>query len=381
MILTKLNVMNFRNHKSTFCEFSEKLNVLFGLNGSGKTSILEAISIACFSKSFLPTSDPNLIQSNEAFYNVNLQAKTDLSSDYKVSVKYDSNSKKIISNSYQDSCLAKDLIGAIPAVILSPDYKSITFGTPTDRREFLDKALSILSKRYLDEYIQFKKALKNRNSLLSTAKKDRFFDYALLAPWTNIFVEKSAELIFRRYQYLKELEPLFKHYYKIVSSANEEVAIKYVLPYIKDTLFENEMTKNDLLEYMKDIAKNSIKEEVFRGVTIFGPQKDDIKFLINDRNARDSASQGQHKSLLISLKLAELDYLKHNKNENPIVLLDDIFSELDEFRSQKIIEILYELKNQIFITTAEKSKIETLIPNYKGASFFEVSKGEIISTF
>jgi len=170
MVIRSLLIHNLRNHEHTEIELSPGVNIFYGLNGAGKTSVLESVSIAGLSKSFLPVPDAALVRQNEENYLVSLRADTDHGVPYKVSLQYTPGAKKLISSTAGDNLNPKDIIGELPLVILSPDFKNITFGSPADRRQFLDSVLSQESKRYVEEAIQLKRILKQRNSLLNGAK-------------------------------------------------------------------------------------------------------------------------------------------------------------------------------------------------------------------
>lgn len=355
MKISNIKISNLRNHSHSEIDFSDSINLIYGENGSGKTTILEAISICSMSKSFLPTLDQNIIQHNQKKYEISLSAKSDFDVEYKVGVSF-SASKKKISNNDSENTSPKNLIGNIPIVILSPDYKNITFGSPSDRRDFIDKVISQISKSYLNKLIQLKKVLKQRNSLLLHFKKQEKYVLDLIEPWTEKLIELNADIAMKRHNFISELTPLFKSTFQQIAP-NEEVELEYQPYKISiDNLSDKEKIITELSDYY-----NSIKDvEYHRASTIFGPQKDDLLIKINSGIAKDYASQGQHKSLLISLKIAEFNYLKSYCNETPIILLDDIFAELDEIRSAHVIDIIKDNNVQSFITSTNPNLLQSL---------------------
>lgn len=355
MKLKHLKISNLRNHSHSEIDFSEGINLIYGPNGSGKTTILEAISICSMSKSFLPTLDQNLIKYEQKGYELGLNALNDLGAEYNVDVKF-SSSKKKISNNDSENLSPKNLIGNIPIVVLSPDYKSITFGSPGDRRDFIDKVISQISKIYLSKLIQLKKVLKQRNSLLTIFKKNEKYDDALMEPWTDKLIELNADIVIKRNEFINELKPLFKETFKEIAP-NEEVELIYEA-YKIDEEIRND--RNKIIEELYKYYEYRKEVEYHRASTIFGPQKDELIIKINSGIAKDYASQGQHKSLLISLKIAEFNYLKSYCNETPIVLLDDIFAELDEERSKHVIDIIEKNGVQSFITTTHSDLLNNL---------------------
>lgn len=355
MKLKHLKIFNLRNHSHSEIDFSDGINLIYGPNGSGKTTILEAISICSMSKSFLPTLDQNLIKYEQKGYELGLNALNDLGAEYNVDVKF-SASKKKISNNDSENLSPKNLIGNIPIVVLSPDYKSITFGSPGDRRDFIDKVISQISKIYLSKLIQLKKVLKQRNSLLTIFKKNEKYDEALMEPWTEKLIELNADIVIKRNEFINELKPLFKETFKEIAP-NEEVELIYDA-YKIDEEIRND--RNKIIEELYKYYEYRKEVEYHRASTIFGPQKDELIIKINSGIAKDYASQGQHKSLLISLKIAEFNYLKSYCNETPIVLLDDIFAELDEERSKHVINIIEKNGVQSFITTTHSDLLNNL---------------------
>lgn len=358
MLINKINLINFRIHEKFYHDFSDGINIIQGLNGTGKTSILEGIAICSLSKSFIPVQDSSLIKYNNDFYFLKIHSTTDLNTKYKLEVKYQRNKKKIIKSNLGDNLNPKDIIGELPIVVLSPDFKSITFGTPSDRREFLDKILSQSSKKYITNFLKFKKSLKQRNSILINAKKNHKYDRMQLQIWTDLFIDSSTEIIFYRKKFIDDFSPYFKEYYKLLSNSKEKVEIEYA-PNKIDLKSDKDNIKNQLM----DLANEYEEQELNRGTTIFGPQKDDINIFVNEGLSKEVASQGQHKTLLISLKFAEFRFLKNIKNETPVILLDDIFSELDYERAENILELLKLNKAQTLITTTNINNIKTSIIN------------------
>lgn len=360
MYVKSIIVEHLRNHEHSELICSPSLNIISGLNGAGKTTILEAISICGLSKTFLPGTDSDLIKHGEESYTVSLQAVSDLGIPYKVGVRYVDGQRKLINSSIGDRMNPKDILGELPLIILSPDFKEITFGAPDDRRRFMDALLSQAKYVYVESAINLKKIIKQRNALLQKAKMyGQKPDEALLDIMTDQMMDAGSTLASLRAQFINEFTPHFLEAYKKITDTDEQVGIVY----LPDTANGRTLiTKEDFSEsYM--LAYRSLKEEeVRRGTTLFGPQKDDLEISINGGRARETASQGQHKSLLISIKWAEFTYLRDVRDETPVLLFDDIFSELDGNRTARVLQQVLDSGAQTFITTTEGEKLIASLP-------------------
>ena len=227
MRIEKLNISNLRNHTYNEIEFSEGLNIFYGLNGTGKTTILEAIAIAAFSKSFLPVQDTSLLKAGKDKYAISLKAINDYGIPYNITITFDKKNKKEINSNIGDRLSPKEIIGEIPCIILSPDFKSITFGAPGDRRGFIDKLLSQSSRKYLEELIKYRKTLRQRNYLLQQAKISNSFDADLFATLTDLLIKSGAEIVNKRIGFIKRFKPIFNEIYKYVSESEEMVTLDY----------------------------------------------------------------------------------------------------------------------------------------------------------
>ncbi len=372
MKLSKIKISNLRNHSFTNIELAEHLNVFYGLNGAGKTTILEAVAICAFSKTFQPVSENSLIKENENFYQARVDGISEVGVSYFTNVNFELNSKKKISSSEGDNLSAKDIIGRIPLIILSPDMKAITSGAPADRRSFIDRTLSQLSSLYMQDLYKVRRCLKQRNSMLTAAKKERKLDNEQFNILTGIFIEASANIVYKRYNFIKEFLPYFSSFYSNIGSADESVAISYIPNAAQSALVSND--KSQIRDAYIERARDLRNYEIIRGTTLFGPQKDDLFISINNSPAKERASQGQHKSLLISLKFAEFLYLKDILEETPIILLDDIFSELDIERSRKVIDLINQNGAQSLITITNPARLQSFEP-VGSNRYFKINAG------
>ena len=372
MLVKELHIVNLRNHTSSLVEFGEGVNVISGSNGSGKTSILEAVSVVSISKTFLPSTDTALIKSGQQEYKVSVLAESNVEVPYRASVEFRTGTRKRINSSVGDNLNPKDIIGTIPLVILSPDFKSLTFGSPQDKRQFLDMVLSQSGRQYADESIKYKKYLKQRNAMLSQHLKSGEFNRDYFEILTGMYIRSAVEIFYKRINFIKEFRDIFIDSYKFVSKEKEMPGIVYN----PDTLINYDLfTKDDISKILNERYHHLQNAEMRRGASLFGPHRDDLFFTVNGLNSKDSASQGQHKSLLISIKLAEFEFLKNILNETPILLFDDIFSELDSERSAAVFTKITENNAQTIITL---TNAERFINDFKlNATFIEVENGKI----
>lgn len=371
MKIRRVELHNFRNHSKSLISLSKNINVLYGPNGAGKTSVLESISIASLTKTFSNVSDANLIKFGENNYQIKINARNYLNLDYSVEIKFDKVNGKRIKNTFGDNVKSKDLIGLLPIVFLSPDLKIISSGSPENRREFIDRILSQSTKTYVEDIIKFKRALKQRNAILANYRNNKDFDTNGYEIWTDLFIKLAASIIAKRMEFIKEFNQLFQKHYKKITNNIEHVTIEYNPNSIKN----NEIP---IVEQLIEKSRKVYNNELGRFTTLFGPQKDELSIHLNGGTARDWASQGQHKSILIAIKLAEFDYLQKFTNEVPIVLLDDIFSELDESRSMLVLNNIMDNQAQTLITMTNPEFLKKYDLLNGVTEFIRIENGEII---
>ncbi|HZK76874.1 MAG TPA: DNA replication/repair protein RecF [Candidatus Kapabacteria bacterium] len=373
-----IHLRNFRNHSETFVrELAPKINVLIGPNGAGKTSLLEALSLTTLTKSFTTYSDAVLIRRGEQKLEVDSHFVSDLGVPHKVSIAIEAGpplKKSIVANSERIRSSAQ-LVGLAPVVVLTPDEKVITGGSPQERRRFLNMVLSQASRAYLEDEIEYRRALKQRNAILANARKDRRpleYIQPLLAPWTELLLKNGGRIMRRRARFTEEFRPRLLAAYSMLSQSREEPSLTY-LP------MGLESTNQDFESLLASEAKRVRSEELRRGATLFGPHRDELMLFINPgQEARLYASQGQHKTLLVAMKLAEFQYLLEASSETPMLLLDDVFSELDEGRANQLLELAASGNlGQTFITSTEAARFESIASNVSDCRIFRIKQGVI----
>lgn len=351
MILSSIELRNFRIHDNVELEFSENLNYIVGGNGQGKTSILESIYYLCTTKSFNAKSDVETVRfgENEFFIRgIFLDATED-----NVNLNFNLNdSRKTYLLNEKQLKRSADIIGKFPVVLLTPADHSITLGLPGQRRKFIDSVISQASGTYLKCLLDYNRILRQRSSLLNRLKEKRSSEtLGELGAWTEKLIESGTDLTKRRAKFVNEFKLYIDESYKRIMNAKEIPGIEY---YFLDGYQEKEIK-----EYFTELLEEKKEEEFRRAANLVGPHRDDFIFSINGVNLKTYGSQGQHKTFQAVLRFAEFFYLKDLTSTNPIFLLDDVFGELDAERAGRISKYLREV-GQAFITLTDFGNLSFL---------------------
>lgn len=342
MLIKKLQLINFRCYSEKTIEFDPSLTIIHGSNASGKTSILEAIHVLGLAKSYRASNDFDLIKINELSYSVKGLILNQKRED--VVVVLNSNKVKKIKKNNDVYKTLSDYIGYMNVVYYDPTDFSIFQGSPSLRRRFFDILYCQISKHYLTATTEYKRLLKERNILLKelSVKNDKQTKNVLDVV-TKQLVMHGKKIILMREKITRELEILANNKHKELSAGKERFALRY-RPNVSVDDYENKIF-------------NNLNEDLIRGTTLVGPHRDDYIFIINNKNIGDYGSQGQQKSAILSVKLASVELINEVKKQYPIVLLDDVFSELDKTRQNQLIKMLNR-KAQTIITTATITDVE-----------------------
>lgn len=372
MRISNTHLRSFRNHHETAFEFGARVNVLLGENGQGKTNALEALSFLCLTKSFYASADATVMQQQQLFFEIKSMLTSDEGKEFHVRVTYDDAKKeKKFTINGADVEKFSSVIGMFPVVILSPENNSITFGSPGDRRKFVDLVISQSSKAYVEDSMEYRRIVRQRNAILAEAKGRDTGE--AIAPWNEMLVKYGSRIIHRRNKFLNEFGPYIARTYLDIVDERETPKIEYA-PSIS---VQEDSTLEQIAEAMeKKLAKKKNDEARFQ-TTLVGPHRDEIIFSLNGMSLKHFASQGQHKTFLVALKVAEFFYLKERCNETPVFLLDDVFSELDEYRSKKLLSVAESL-GQIFITTTSEKVFGGAEWNNERRKFF-IRNGAVVS--
>jgi DNA replication and repair protein RecF len=265
-----------------------------------------------------------------------------------------------------------DLIGQFPVVLLSPEQAAITVGGPADRRKFLDLTLSQAGRLYLEDLLEYRKALRQRNKALLDAKLTRRPLESSLDAWSELLVRKGTRVALRRREFVEEFRPYVERAFERIAGGQEQPT----LTYDSRILAGPGGSEAEVTEAFRRALDESSREEAKAGTTLVGPHRDEMELQINGLPVREFASQGQHKTFLVGLKLAEFSYLKDQCSETPLLLLDDVFSELDEQRCRHLLDLVA-TAGQVFITATDERAIPAGIPNGPRKARFHVRGGRV----
>ena len=364
MNLSHLILSNFKNYSEADLNFSEKINCLVGGNGAGKTNVMDAIYYLSFCKSYFNPIDSQNIKHDEGFFAIHGMYNIQNEHEDKVSCIQKRNHKKQFRFNTKDYDRLADHIGKIPLVMISPyDRDLINEGSET-RRKYIDGVISQFDKVYLTELLEYNKSLLQRNILLKSFVEKHYFDELSLSIWDEKMAALGENLYQKRKEFLKDFNPLFEEYYRYLSGGNEQVEVVY----------SSQLEDGDL----KDLLKESLERDRMARYTTKGIHKDDLILLIDGYPVKKFGSQGQQKSFVVAVKLAQFEYTRQKKGFKPILLFDDIFDKLDDERVSQIVELVsQENFGQVFITDTQHQRIKSIFEKVKiDHKIFFVEKGE-----
>lgn len=338
MIIRSLKLIDYRSYSERIFEFDEKLNILVGKNAQGKTNVIEAIFYAVIGKSFKTAKEKEIIKwgKHRAYICGEFSKKY---RDVKIEIFFDENKKKSIK--IDDIGIKKigELLGATNAVFFSPDELKLVKESPEERRRFMNMDISQTNKRYFYLVNRYEKVLANRNKLLKSTK-DIEVVKETVEIWDRALSDLAEKIAVERKKFIEELSPYAKLAHQFISGGKEDLEIKYC------SSFENGYAYN----MFKTLQKN-IEKDFKLGYTTVGVHRDDLDIYLNGVEVKNYGSQGQQRTVALSMKLAELEIIKNRVGEYPILLLDDVFSELDNERRKKLLK--FTSKTQTIITCTD----------------------------
>ena len=362
MHLKSLSLLSFKNYQETQLEFSSGINCFVGNNGSGKTNLLDAIYYLCFCKSYFNSVDTQNIFHDHPFFVVEGTFERNENPE-KVFCGVKRGHKKVFKRNNKEYEKLADHIGVFPLVIISPSDRNLIIEGSDTRRKFMDGVIAQSDKIYLQNLLKYNQVLAQRNALLKYFAANRTSDPVTLEIYNEQLIDFAAKIYATRSAFMKQFNPIFQAYYKAISNSNELVDLEY----------KSQLNENDLAFLLNE----SLTKDKILQYTTCGTHKDDLVFKIGDFPIKKQGSQGQQKTYLIALKLAQFDFIKNLVGYKPLLLLDDIFDKLDDTRVEAIVRLVSEYHfGQIFITDTHKNRTEEIIRKIDDSyRIFDIEKG------
>lgn len=326
MFVKWLKVTNFRNYENCYVEFGQDINLISGKNGQGKTNLVEAVMLNALAKSPRTSRDDDMKKEGTPFTEAELCVERSFG-DVVIKCRMDNQNKKIFFVNSNEVSKVSDVFGNLVAVYFSPNDLKIVSGSPSERRDFMDTDISQLSGSYYNLIQRYNKVLDQRNKLLKTVHSKSLIE-SQIDIWNEQLAGLAGHIVKTRKSFIKKLSEPASETIKYISKDNDELKISYI-----GAKGENyEEIKNEILHALEF----NLDKDMELGYTTIGPHRDDIKFEINGHDSKIFASQGQQRTIVLSLKIAELSVFANELGENPVLVLDDVFSELDSTRQKKL---------------------------------------------
>lgn len=363
MILKRISILNYKNLEEVELGFSAKLNCFFGLNGMGKTNLLDAVYFLSFCKSSGNPIDSQNIRHEQDFFVIQGFYEAEDGTPEEIYCGMKRRSKKQFKRNKKEYSRFSDHIGFLPLVMVSPADSELIAGGSEERRRFMDVVISQYDKEYLEALIRYNKALAQRNTLL---KSEFPVEEELFLVWEEMMAQAGAIVFQKREAFIREFIPIFQSFYSFISQDKEVVGLSY----------ESHARDASLLE----VLKQSRERDKIMGFSLRGIHKDELNMLLGEFPIKKEGSQGQNKTYLIALKLAQFEFLKRTgSHTTPIVLLDDIFDKLDASRVEQIVKLVAgDSFGQIFITDTNRDHLDKILKKIEGDyKLFEVDNGMV----
>jgi DNA replication and repair protein RecF len=347
MFLKKISLFNYKNFSEANFEFDNKINCFVGKNGIGKTNVLDAIYHLAYGKSYFNPLAVQNIKHGEEFFVIDAEfEKNERTEQIVCSMK--KGQKKVLKRNGKPYDKFSDHIGFIPLVIVSPADRDLIVEGSETRRKFMDSVISQLDSNYLQQLIHYQKIINQRNALLKYFALNHTYDNDTLSIYNEQLTEYGQSIFEKRKAFVAEFIPIFNFHHHNITGSEESVQI----------IYESHLFENDLLT----LLQQNINKDRMLQYTSVGIHKDDLSFEIDSYPIKKFGSQGQQKSFLIALKLAQFEFLKKQSGVKPILLFDDIFDKLDENRVSKIIEMVNaDTFGQLFISDTHPERTEAIV--------------------
>lgn len=363
MILKSLSILNYKNIPEAELKFSDKVNCLIGQNGEGKTNLLDAIYFLSFCKSNGNPVDSQCIRHGAEFFVIQGRYQNEQQEDMEVYCGLKRGVKKSFKKDKKEYKRLSDHIGLIPIVVVSPADQELILGGSEERRRFMDLVISQYDKEYLNALTRYQKALQQRNAML---KVEGPLDVEMISIWEEMMAETGDFIYQRRKEFIEEFTPIFQEFYQQISQDKEQVKLIYT-------------SHGERGPLLHTIQRDREKDHIM-GYSLHGVHKDDLIMQIGDYAIKREGSQGQNKTYLIALKLAQFNFLKRTGTQTtPLLLLDDIFDKLDSSRVEQIVRLVTSQNfGQIFITDTNRDHLDSILQKIgEEHCVFHVENGSI----
>ncbi|MDQ0228164.1 DNA replication/repair protein RecF [Metabacillus niabensis] len=368
MFIKELTLKNYRNYDDLSIEFENKVNVILGENAQGKTNVMESIFVLAMAKSHRTSNDKELIRWDKEYAKIEGSVeKYNHSTDLQLVIA--KKGKKAKLNFIEQERLSQ-YVGAMNVIMFAPEDLNLVKGSPQVRRRFIDMEIGQVSSIYLHDLSRYQKIMQQRNNYLKMLQMKKQTDQTMLEVLTAQLSEAAAKIINRRLKFIHELQKWAQPIHSGISRGLESLTIKYKASV--DVSEDHDLTK--MIKVFEEKFSKIKEKEIERGATLAGPHRDDLLFYVNDHDVQTYGSQGQQRTTALSLKLAEIDLIHQEIGEYPILLLDDVLSELDDFRQSHLLNTI-QGKVQTFVTTTSVEGIDH--QTLKEAATFHVEAGKL----
>jgi len=374
MEILRAKLVNFRNYANLDLKINSMVNVIYGGNAQGKTNFLEGIYYAAFGFPFRTKTDDEVKQFGKEGFLTEIEYQDNYGKNKLVVKRYKEQNKTKKTMTFNDNNISsKEHYGLLNIVLFGPDDLQIVKGEPGLRRKFLDMEIAQINKYYYQLLVKYNKLLAQRNRFLKNNKETPNVDWEELNSWDQELSKVAADVYAIRQVNLQKINAMSSVIYHELTGKKETLEINYILKQAsEEETQDNSQDSAQIVYFYLNELKKRRKLDLLRGYTSIGPHRDDLLIKVDGNNLRAFGSQGQQRSAALALKLAEVEFIKETKEEYPVLLLDDVMSELDENRRQQLLSFING-KVQTFITLNDKKLVEDLVES----KYFKVEKGSI----
>lgn len=358
MIVQRIELHNFRNYEHLELSFDSSRNVFIGENAQGKTNLIEAVYLCAFARSFRTQNSANMIQIDHSRGSVSLDLVSE-DIEKNISIVLDRTGKKMIKKDGKVIRKTAELLNNLVVMVFSPEDLRIIKDSPEKRRNFINKEISQLRPQYYEQLRMYSEALKQKNSMLKENLRTGKLDENMLDIYDLQLAKYGSEIVRYRKNFIEMLSKRASEIQSGISGGKEDLTLRYVSSMSEENAYEEILGARD--------------KDIYSGHSSVGPQRDDMEFFINGKDARKYGSQGQHRTIALSLKLAEISIARDVLGENPVLLLDDVLSELDEERQTYLFREIEDV--QLFITTTDVN--HQILQKMPEGKIFYVKSGTI----